>query len=132
MLSAQGVHKTTPSRRENTIEIKPALNYINHNYSEHIYLTLLSELCHMSQATFRRKFKEIMGTTPLDYIHDIRIQRACVLLRGSKMSITEISLNVGFESISSFNRKFLSVEGITPNQYRSILPESELAETPID
>ena len=37
---AQGVHKTTPSRRENTIEIKPALNYINHNYSEHIYLTL--------------------------------------------------------------------------------------------
>ena len=120
-----------PSREKN-ICIQPALNYIKINYAEPIYLHLLSELCHMSQATFGRKFKQIMGTTPLDYIHTIRVQRACVLLRSSNMSILEISLAVGFVSISSFNRQFRAVKGVTPNQYRIMAPESQLTDFPLD
>ena len=65
-----------PDRRESTIEIKPALNYIRWNYAEHIYVDMLCELCHMSPANFRRKFKEAMGVTPLDYIHEVRIEKA--------------------------------------------------------
>ncbi len=119
-------------KRESTVEIRPALNFINNNYAEHIDLSLLSELCHMSQATFRRKFKEIMTCTPLDYIHSMRVQHACMMLRGTAKPITEISSAVGFDSISSFNRQFLSIKGISPKQYRAILPESQLSDSPID
>ncbi len=124
--------KSTMTVREKRISIQPALNYIKMNYAESIYLHLLSELCHMSQATFGRKFKQIMGTTPLDYIHSIRVQRACVLLRSSEMSILEISLAVGFVSISSFNRQFRRFKGITPNQYRVMSPDSQLTQEPLD
>lgn len=124
--------KNALSTREKRICIQPALNYIKKNYAEPIYLLLLSELCHMSQATFGRKFKQIMGTTPLDYIHNLRVQRACVLLRSSEMSILEISLAVGFVSISSFNRQFRRLKGITPNQYRVMMPESQLTSDPLD
>lgn len=124
--------KNMLSVREKRLCIQPALNYIKMNYAEPISLHLLSELCHMSQATFSRKFKQIMRTTPLDYIHDIRVQRACVLLRSSEMSILEISLAVGFVSISSFNRQFRRFKGVTPNQYRIMLPDSQLTQEPLD
>ena len=108
-----------PDRRESTIEIKPALNYIRWNYAEHIYVDMLCELCHMSPANFRRKFKEAMGVTPLDYIHEVRIEKACAMLRTGNQSILDISAAVGFESISSFNRQFMTIMGVSPNQYRN-------------
>ena len=74
----------------------------------------------MSPASFRRKFKEAMGITPLDYIHAVRIERACGMLRTGNLSILEISLAVGFESISSFNRQFMTIMGVSPNQYRNM------------
>lgn len=126
------IKQTIHTMREGTMEIRPALNYIKSNYAEHIYMSMLSDLCHMSQASFHRKFKKIMGTSPLDYIHSIRIQHACAMLRGTNMSILEISMQVGFDSISSFNRQFMIIKGITPNQYRAVPPESQLSSPPFD
>ncbi|MBQ3667899.1 MAG: helix-turn-helix transcriptional regulator [Clostridia bacterium] len=121
-----------PPRRENTVEIRPALNYMDKNYFVPIYLELLSELCHMSQATFRRKFKKIMNCTPLDYLQSLRIQHACMMLRNTTKPITEISALVGFETISSFNRQFLAIKGISPKQYRTMSPEEDTLSAPID
>lgn len=126
------IKQTVHTMREGTMEIRPALNYIKSNYAEHIYMSMLSDLCHMSHASFHRKFKKIMGTSPLDYIHSIRIQHACAMLRGTNMSILEISMQVGFDSISSFNRQFMIIKGITPNQYRAMPPESQLSNPPFD
>ena len=69
----------------------------------------LAPLCHMSPTHFRRTFHSIMGYGALTYLNRTRIARATVLLRTEE---------VGFHSVSSFNRHFLDIEGVTPLQYR--------------
>ena len=78
----------------------------------------LAGLCHLSQTHFRRLFLSIMGTTPLQYVIQIRIRQACILLNTTSEPITSIAQAVGIASISSFNRNFQQVMGVTPQQYR--------------
>ena len=78
----------------------------------------LAPLCHMSPTHFRRTFHAIMGYGALEYLNRTRIARATVLLRTTELPVLAISEEVGFHSVSSFNRQFLDIEGVTPLQYR--------------
>lgn len=98
--------------------IKPALSYIDKNYKKPISIAELAEICNLSETHFRRSFRKIVGTPPVDYINGIRIKKSCVLLMSTEESITYISENVGFGSISSFNRCFLRVMGVAPREWR--------------
>ncbi|MGN1187576.1 MAG: helix-turn-helix domain-containing protein, partial [Lachnospiraceae bacterium] len=91
------------------LTIHPALNYIHDNYMHQFPIEILAEMCHLSVTHFRRTFNTIMGTSPLDYINNTRIDHACLLLSGTDASILEISEQVGFHSVSSFNRAFVKV-----------------------
>ena len=59
-----------------------------------------------------------MGCSPLEYIHRLRINRACDLLLSTNDSILDISLAVGFDSVSSFNRQFIQATGLAPSKWR--------------
>lgn len=98
--------------------IKPALTYIRQNYTRRIPLDVLSKLCHMSTVNFRRKFVDATNYTPLIYINRMRIQKSLSLLANTNMTVLEISSAVGFESISSFNRQFLSILRMSPQKWR--------------
>ena len=56
--------------------------------------------------------------TPTEYVHCIRITAAASLLRTTARPITEIAFAVGYDSLSSFGRHFLSLHGCTPTEYR--------------
>ena len=98
--------------------LRPALEYINDHYVEPCSVDKLAGLCHLSQTHFRRLFLSIMGTTPLQYVIQIRIRQACILLNTTSEPITSIAQAVGIASISSFNRNFQQVMSVTPQQYR--------------
>ena len=98
--------------------LRPALEYINDHYVEPCGVDKLAGLCHLSQTHFRRLFLSIMGTTPLQYVIQIRIRQACILLNTTSEPITSIAQAVGIASISSFNRNFQQVMSVTPQQYR--------------
>lgn len=98
--------------------LAPAITYIVENYMNDISIDHLAQLCHVSTSHFRRIFKKILGWTPLDYIQVMRIDRACALLYNCDYSITEVSLQVGYPSPSSFNRQFHRIHGISPSQWR--------------
>ena len=85
----------------------------------------LADLCHLSVTHFRRVFHSIMGVSPLEFIMNTRISRACVLLRSTEDSILSISEQVGFHSISSFNRCFLKIMELTPRAWRNQSLHSE-------
>jgi AraC-like DNA-binding protein len=104
--------------KENSLSISPALDYIRNNYMVDFSIDDLAELCHMSTTHFRRVFNSIMGTNPLEYVNQIRITNAAVLLRTTEMSILSISEEVGFQSVSSFNRHFMKVYDMTPMAFR--------------
>lgn len=102
----------------NMLTIHPALNYIYDNYMHQFSIELLADLCHLSVTHFRRIFNTIMGTSPLDFINNTRIDHACLLLSSTDSSILDISEQVGFRSVSSFNRAFVKVMETSPREWR--------------
>ncbi len=107
-----------PNSRSRAFVLRPALEYINNHYADPCNVEKLAGLCHLSQTHFRRLFLSIMGTTPLQYVINIRIRQACILLNTTSEPITAIAQAVGIASISSFNRNFHQVMNVTPQQYR--------------
>lgn len=106
---------------ENSLVISPALYYIRKNYMLDFPMEELANMCHMSPTHFRRTFRSIMGFGVLEYLNHIRIAHATILLRTTEMPILEISEEIGFHSVSSFNRQFMEIIGMTPTDYRKQL-----------
>lgn len=112
--------------RENALVIAPALEFIEKNYSSQFSIEHLADLCHWSPTHFRRVFHDIMGTSPLDFVNNTRINAACNLLRSTEDSILDISESVGFHSVSSFNRCFARVMQLSPRDYRKQMQRSDM------
>ncbi len=104
--------------QDNSLAIAPALTFIRENFAEDYPMEDLADLCHMSPTHFRRVFSGIMGFGALEYTNRLRIDKASALLRTTEMPVLDISEEVGFHSVSSFNRHFNEIIGMTPMQYR--------------
>jgi len=102
----------------NALVLAPALDFLHENYNQQFQIGKLAELCSMSLTHFRRVFGEIMDCSPLEFLHRTRIIQARNMLRGTNLSILEISEFVGYGSISGFNRHFLSITGMSPSEWR--------------
>jgi AraC-like DNA-binding protein len=113
---------------ENALVISPALDYIRDNYMNSFPIQTLVDLCHLSGTHFRRVFHEIMGISPLEYINVIRINKACMLMRTTESTILSVSEQVGFHSVSSFNRYFIRMIGISPRAWRTRMLQTETKE----
>jgi AraC-like DNA-binding protein len=98
--------------------ITPAINYISNNFGKPILIKTLADLCFLSETHFNRIFKKIMRQSPLAYLIQVRIRMASMFLKTTDMSMADIALEVGFQSVSSFNRHFKSLKNIPPKDYR--------------
>ena len=112
---------------QNALVIAPALDYIRDNYMQNFPVDLLADLCHLSPTHFRRVFHEIMEMSPLDYLNRTRILQSCSMLRMTEDSILSVSERVGFRSISSYNRHFLTFIGLTPTEWRKKVAPAQKA-----
>jgi len=102
----------------NALVLAPALDFLHDNYHQQFGIDKLADLCRMSLANFRRVFREIIGCSPLDFVHRTRITQARNLLRGTNLSMLEISERVGYMSVSGFNRHFAEENGVSPSEWR--------------
>ncbi|GGD88224.1 AraC family transcriptional regulator [Paenibacillus nasutitermitis] len=102
-----------------SLHVRKILQYIHSNYAERISLEDISIHLVLSVPYICRLFKEHLGQSFLDYLHKLRVQSACHLLASSRMPITDVVANVGFESYRSFSRVFKQLKGVTPKQFRS-------------
>lgn len=106
-------------RHTDLLRIAPALEYVSHNYMEDIRIGDLARMCNASVTNFRRIFKQAMHMSPLEYITNVRIRMASILLDSMEYSVLDISLKVGYTTLSSFNRHFQKVMGQSPKQWRT-------------
>ena len=74
------------------------------------------EYMNMSEAYFSRFFKRISGMTFSMYLNHIRVNRAIDLIQNTDLSMTEIAMNCGFETIRNFNRVFRQITGYSPRE----------------
>jgi AraC-like DNA-binding protein len=92
--------------------------FIQNNFQKKIYLKEVADLIYLTESNFCKFFKKATGKTYSDYLNEIRINEASRLLIQSDKTISQISFECGFETLSYFNRVFLNKKGITPSVYR--------------
>ncbi len=100
-----------------------ALDYLNKNYMDDVTLDSLSSYAGFSRYTLSRMFRQHTGSTFTQYLSKRRVDMAMELLSGSRMPVTQVALQSGFNSIATFNRVFREIKGCTPTQYRVIYGE---------
>lgn len=99
----------------------PVLEYVNENYSKDITLDEISTRFGFNPSYFSRMFKKALGSGYSDYLAFVRICKAEKLLRDTDMSIIDVSLEVGFSSVSYFNKVFKKHKNCTPTLYKKAM-----------
>lgn len=112
-------YSATENERDHAAFAKLLLHLQQHN-DQPISLREAARLVGMSVPSFCRFFKRTTHTTFVEYLVGWRIKRACTLLKETEDAILDISLCVGFESLSHFNRQFLRRTGMTPRAFRRL------------
>ena len=87
-------------------------------YPEPLDVPAVAAIAHVSEAHFIRTFRQVFGETPHHYLQRRRVERSMFLLRETERSVTDICLDVGFNSLGTFSRTFREIVGETPSQYR--------------
>lgn len=95
-----------------------ARDALDRDYAQPLDVPSVAAIAHMSEAHFTRRFSRLFGETPHRYLQRRRIERACALLRDTRVTVTEVSFAVGFNSLGTFSRTFTAIIGRSPSQYR--------------
>jgi AraC-like DNA-binding protein len=92
--------------------------FIRENFNKHISLKEISHIANMSPFAFSRYFKKYSGAGVVEYINQVRTNKACYLLRETEHQVHNIAIDCGFKSISNFYKQFKKTVGISPRDYR--------------
>lgn len=98
--------------------INRAYEYVYANLSGEITLDAVSRAAGMSSAAFSRYFKRMTGRNLSHFIGELRISQACKILRETDLGVSEVAYEVGFGSLSNFNRLFKELKGVSPREWR--------------
>lgn len=104
-------------------QLSMVLDYIDDHYSEPITLEQAAQIARFSKFYFTRLFKEYTNRTFYEYLTEKRIHAAEQMLLMPKLAVTEVSIQAGFSSLSSFNRTFKRNKGCSPTEYRTLFTQ---------
>lgn len=94
------------------------LQYCTQHFEENISLQSVCDACGFSYYQISRLFYKTFGLNFSAYINNLRVSKACILLKESQMNINDIAYSVGFDTIRNFNRVFFSIMQMTPSEYK--------------
>lgn len=97
-----------------------AKQYIEENYNKDISLDDVSRIVDISPYYFSKLFKEETGENFIDYLTNLRIEKAKDLLMHSGMNIKNICVDTGYSDPNYFSRIFKKQVGVTPTEYREL------------
>jgi AraC-like DNA-binding protein len=117
-LADTGRTPAEPSRRDQR-RIATALRRIEADAHQSLSLAGLAREAAMSPYHFLRTFRAVVGLTPHQFVLHTRLHRAAVHLLRSHDDVCAIALASGFNDLSTFNRRFRSLTGMTPTAYRN-------------
>ena len=112
-------------------EIDRARAFFDEHYNEEISIEQYAVSRNMSTSWFNRSFRSAVGTSPMQYILDVRIRNAQTLLETTDYSVTSIAALVGYENPMYFSRLFRKAKGLSPSKYRKTFREKFMAEVAV-
>lgn len=104
--------------------ISKAVRFINENIYESINLELLATDLGMSKSNFTHTFKKLIGSTPIEYIKERKMEIALEQLKNS--NVTDVAFNLGYSNISYFIKLFKEKYHITPKQYQMDILDNQM------
>jgi AraC-like DNA-binding protein len=107
-----------PHRSVISYGIERALAYIEAHYAEPISLGDVAASASYSRCHFSKVFKEQLGVCFVSYLAQVRVRHAKELLARTSMSVTNVSLEVGFNDLSHFERVFRAIQHQSPSKFR--------------
>ena len=116
-LARSGKPPRALSRRDER-RISEAVRRIEVEAGRPITLAALADGAAMSPYHFLRTFRSVVGITPHQFVLGQRLRRAAVKLRQSDAPISTIAYDAGFNDLSTFNRRFRRMTGLTPTAFR--------------
>src|SRR6476661_2060073 len=131
------VIKNTDSRGMNLLDLETlqrlgrARDFIDHCYHHPLNLDQISEKACFSRYHFLRLFRQAFNKTPHQYLVERRIERAKELLRADNLRVTDVCLEVGFQSLGSFSSLFHKSVGHPPVTFREKSRETQAAKRQI-
>ena len=103
-------------------------DFLVKNLDKDTSLTFAADHAKMSTYYFSRVFRMYQGKSYVDWINSKKTEKAISLLSRSDMAITEIAMQAGFNSLSTFNRAFRTINGCTPSEYRNLYAKPDSPE----
>lgn len=120
--NGRGGNEALPGTGESlaTASILPAIHFLSQHYAQEVSVSRLAETCSLSESHFRTLFRSATGDSPTVYLARVRMLAAAELLRGTEYPVARIAEDTGYTSLSSFNRQFKSMYGMSPSEYRRL------------
>lgn len=110
--------KMTTPMSEGLIRLSPLLDWLEGHYKAPQAVEALARRARMSKKTLNRYFRECLGTTPINYLIDLRMRKAQHLLRETEVTVSEVATRVGIDDANYFARLFRKFSGVEPSAYR--------------
>jgi AraC-like DNA-binding protein len=108
-------------RLEKAKRLGTAIRHMHANVEQSIRRDELARMAGLSPAQFHVVFREIMGTTPVAYLRDLRLRRAQHLLISTNLPIKDVALRCGYEDPFVFSKFFTRAWGHSPSEYRELM-----------
>lgn len=105
--------------------IKAAQEYIMEHYSENISLSDVADQVNVSTGYLSTQFSQSLQIGFVDYLNQIRIERACCYLEQDYLKTYEIAYKVGFRDEKYFSKVFKKIKGISPKEYRNTVSQND-------
>jgi YesN/AraC family two-component response regulator len=99
--------------------ITRAREFINAHHTEDLSLSAVAQAAHMSTFYFCKQFKKATGVSFTEYLSRVRIEKAKEQLLKPNARVSEVAYEVGFQSLTHFNRVFKKLSGESPTTYRT-------------
>ena len=111
---------------EHTFKLKLVLEYIGEHYAEELTISELSRICYFSEYHFMRFIKKYVGSSCLEYIKNLRLEKAAEQFAQGERSVLDTALACGFGNLSYFYREFKKKYGMTPKKFIENIPSGEV------
>lgn len=92
--------------------------FMEQHFHESISLSQIAEAAKVSPNHFCKMFQKHVGASPVEYLRLVRLEKAAHLLKHTRIPVSQIAVETGFDNLSYFGKVFRKLIGMTPSEYR--------------